>query len=74
MTDEKKPTPQTEPSVWDYVVSKIQFWKKEEEVNQTHKLETSEGISCNLPVFGGSSFMASFCSLIIPSEVSNLCV
>jgi hypothetical protein len=44
MTDEKKPTPQTEPSVWDYVVSKIQFWKKEEEVNQTHKLETSEGI------------------------------
>ncbi len=42
MTDEKKPTPQIEPSVWDYFMSKIQFWKKEEEFEQFSGPETPD--------------------------------
>ncbi len=42
MTDEKEPTPQTEPSVWDYLASKIQFWKKEWKNNGEPKKEALE--------------------------------
>jgi len=44
MTDEKKPIPQTEPSVWDYFISKIQFWKKGEEIDGAPKPDTPEEI------------------------------
>jgi hypothetical protein len=44
MTDEKEPTPQTEPSVWDYLASKIQFWKKEWKNNGEPKKEALEDL------------------------------